>query len=540
MAKDKASYPVREIAIKDIDRSRNYRMKESDDAARIEALAESIKVAGQLQDVRVYERGPDQKDAKRKEPYILGFGGRRCEALLLIGMSTVRAVVYPAATDAEIEQARAVENLHRKDISPLEEVQAVANLLDALKRDKAFAGDPYEEAATRLARSVTWVKDRDYLHRLTKPVREFVARAGLPAGHLREIAKVGDPQEQLRLACEAAGAQASPFDAADDDGDNAAAREARQEYFKKLADGGVQRWTLSRLKQKVELLKRSLKVVPWEYAEPVEHGDVTLRACAGCPHNSETDRTLFGVEAEADNPRGYCLDISCFEAKRAAVEAAKAAVYKKIARRRDQTPTAIKRAAPSWIKDTSVVGHVQRELKKAAENTEVPKAKTPARDHQGGRKLTDHEEAVVKFAEALEKWYRKSFDAVLKGINADPVYRVGWCLLAGTEAYHRQDNWKIPYIDRHANEPCTDDPTLPPLPNKIAQAIELAMKGTRAAWIELAGWNKQGDPDYREQVGPIHTDALLLLAERVGVKLSKTPEWKAPVPADATESATKA
>lgn len=533
MAKQTKEPVVKEIPIKDIDRSRNHRIKESGDKARIESLAAAIKVGGQLQAVRVYERGPDQQSGKHKESYILGFGARRCEALLALGRNTVRAAIHPPASDREIEQARAIENIHRKDISPLEEVNAVASMLDAIKKDKTFANDPYEETATQLGRSVTWVKDRDYLHRLSKSVRAFVSRAGLPAGHLRELAKVGDSDDQLRLACEAANAPAWAFEASGSMISDAA-KEAQQRFFEKLTDGGMDRWTLSRLKRDVEMLKHSLKVVPWEYEELIEYGKVKLPACAACPHNSETDHTLFGMESDSTNPKGYCLNASCFESKRNAAEAAKHALLSKISRRRDQTPTAIKKATPKWLKKTTAVGYVSRELKKAAASPAKTDTQESKRDVSRGRPLTDFEKAIQAFAKSQQAWQEAAYQAVLDGINADPAYRVGWCVLIATEAFQQQENWEIADINGYSNQPCVTEPTLAKLSAKVKKAIDLAMKGTRTAWIELAGWNEQIDPDYRNDVGWLHPEALRLLAGHVGAELPDMPQWKAPSKPDAT------
>src|SRR5437868_13660527 len=120
---------IREIPLEEIDRSRNYRIPMPGDAEKLTSIKQSIDACGQLQPVRVYERSEDQKDKRHKEPYILGFGNRRCKAMELLGRKTVQAIIFPPATDAEIAQARAVENLHRQDITPLEEVQAVADVL---------------------------------------------------------------------------------------------------------------------------------------------------------------------------------------------------------------------------------------------------------------------------------------------------------------------------------------------------------------------------------------------------------------------------
>jgi ParB/RepB/Spo0J family partition protein len=287
MTRSNTESRIRDIPIEEIDRSRNHRIPRLGDAERLEAVKRSIEARGQLQAIRVYERGDDQKDPKHKQPYILGFGARRCAAMELLGRATIQAVVFPPATYAEIAETRAVENLHRQDLTPVEELQAVADVFEAIKADTTFTGDLYEEAATRIGCEIPWVKDRDYLHRLTKSVQQFALRSGLPAGHLRELAKVGDPADQLRLACEAAGAPTHAFPA---DPKKAKIAEWQQQlqdgYFAELLDGKTERWPLTRLKDQVAKVQLSLKLIPWEFDKPLQFGAVKLRKCAGCPHNS--------------------------------------------------------------------------------------------------------------------------------------------------------------------------------------------------------------------------------------------------------------
>ena len=390
MSRNSSESRIREVPLTDIDRSRNHRIPRPGDAERLEAMKRSIEAGGQLQPIRVYERGEDQKDKKHKEPYILCFGSRRCSAMELLERKTIQAIIFPPASDADIAQARGIENLDRQDITPMEEVLAVADILEAIKADESFIGDPYEEAAKRLGcRDVTWVKDRDYLHRLTKPVQRFALQSGLPAGHLRELAKVGDPQDQMRLACEMAGAPSEAFPSDPKDAKIVEWQKQRQEmYFAELQDGKVNRWPLSRVKEQVAKVQFSLRIIPWEFNEPVEFGSVKLRKCAGCPHNSETDRTLFGIDEDAANPHGHCLNASCYNAKHEAVESAKQQVFKKIRDKEDQTPTAIKKIAPDWIKENTVVNAVKRQLDRAANPKAADTSK--ARDVFRGRTLTDH------------------------------------------------------------------------------------------------------------------------------------------------------
>jgi ParB/RepB/Spo0J family partition protein len=517
---------IRDIAIEDIDRSRNHRISFPADAERLDALKQSIEACGQLQPVRVYERGEDQKDKKHPQKYILGCGARRCAAMELLGRKTIRAIVYPPASDAEVAQARAVENLHRQDITPLEEVQAVSDVLEAIKADATFIGDPHEEAATRLGCTILWVRDRDYLHRLTKPVQRFALRSGLPAGHLRELAKLGDPVEQMRLACETAGAPSLAFPAGPRDTKEADwQRKLQDDYFAALHDGKAQRWPVTRLRVEVARVRLSLRVIPWEFDQPVQFGATKLRKCAGCPHNSETDRTLFGIDEDSANPNGFCLNPSCYNAKLDAAEAAKQQAFKKISQREVQTPDAIRNVTPEWMKEASVIGYVKRQLEKPR-NGENGTPQSHRRSPTDGRPLTEHEKALKKFSEDFGVWEEKSYKAILKAVNSDPVRRINWCVLLGVACFWNQPGMTLPHVSVYTNEACAKEPQLPVLPAAVEASITLAFKGSRSAWIELLKDQEQQDPDQRGGFSIPHPGILELLADAMDIQLQTRPEWK--------------
>ena len=246
--------------------------------------------------------------------------------------------------------------------------------------------------------------------------------------------------------------------------------------------------------------------------------------CAGCPHNSESDRTLFGIDEDSANPNGYCLHASCYNSKHEAVEAAKLQVLKKISQRQDQTPEAIRKITPEWLKETSVVGFVKRQLEKASENgkeTPVTKPKVVST----GRTLTEHELALQQYATQFDAWEKKAYKAILKAINADPLYRVCWCVLLGVPGFWEHPRMALPHIHLYG-EPTTKEPLLPPLSKEVEQAVVLAFKGTRNSWVDLLRDYVQSDPDSRSILGIPHPRVLELLAEAMKVTLSAMPEWK--------------
>ena len=515
----KSETRIQEIAIADIDRSRNHRIPRVGDGQRLDAIKASIEACGQLQPVRVYERGSDQKDSKHKEPYILGFGARRCKAMELLGRTTIQAIIFPQSSDAQIAQARAVENLHRQDITPLEEVQAVADVLEAIKADPAFTGDPYDEAAARLGCEPTWVRDRDYLHRLTKPVQKFALRTGIPAGHLRELAKVGDPREQMRLACESIGAQAHVFPAEKEERLEKWQQESQERFFAALDDGKVQRWPLIQLKDQVAKVRLSLRQIPWHFEQPVVFGSTKLRKCAGCPHNSETDRTLFGIDEDAANPQGFCLHPACYNAKYSAVEAVKEQIFKKINSKDDQSPASIRKFSPEWIKEATVVGYVQRQLEKAKAKGNGKSAASPEPDVRPPDPRQRHISALQQYSQLVTDWHKTAFATLWKAINREPFHQMSWCLLMGIATFHQQPRLEL--VD--------DQPVLPPLPESIEQMIRQAFKCNRSVWTAILKGQRLVDPFELEPLDFIHPRAMELLAEATGAKLEPIPQWQAPV-----------
>ena len=203
---------------------------------------------------------------------------------------------------------------------------------------------------------------------------------------------------------------------------------------------------------------------------------------AGCPHYSESDRTLFGIDEDAANPQGYCLHASCYNAKHGAVEAAKEQIFKKINSRQDRTPEAIRKISPGWLKEATIVGYVKRQLEKAVASEGAKLASTPRQPP--GRQLSDHALAVQKFAQTFYAWNEQAYTLILKGVNADPLHRVNWCVLLGVPAFWEQPGMEMQVVNLPNTETVEHEPVLLPLPEPIESAIRLAFKGTRNAWVE--------------------------------------------------------
>ncbi|MFH9264342.1 ParB/RepB/Spo0J family partition protein [Streptomyces sp. NPDC017546] len=152
-----------------------------------DALAElvvSIKEVGLLQPVVVRQVGPDS--------YELIMGERRWRACREAGLERIPTIVR-ATDDEKLLLDALLENLHRAQLSPLEEAAAYDQLLKDFKCT-------HDQLADRIGRSRPQVTNTLRLLRLSPPVQRRVAAGVLSAGHARALLSVDDSEEQDRLA----------------------------------------------------------------------------------------------------------------------------------------------------------------------------------------------------------------------------------------------------------------------------------------------------------------------------------------------------
>ena len=136
------------------------------------ALGDSIRLHGLLHPIVVQREG---------ESYILVAGERRLRAAQLAGVSSIPAIVRPAAESSRHQLEMALtENLLRTDLNPMEEAAAYARLSDAF-------GLTHEAIALRLGRSRSGISNAIRLLDLPAPVQEAVADTRLTASHARAL-----------------------------------------------------------------------------------------------------------------------------------------------------------------------------------------------------------------------------------------------------------------------------------------------------------------------------------------------------------------
>jgi ParB family chromosome partitioning protein len=164
-----------------------YQPRHLFDDAKLDELAASIKAQGLIQPVVVREIGKDR--------YELIAGERRWRAAQKAGLGEVPALVKSVPEQAVVAMAL-IENIQREDLSPLEEAQALARLIEEF-------GLTHERAAEAVGRSRAMVSNLLRLLDLPKPIREWLDQRKLDMGHARALAGVTPEARAVALAREA-------------------------------------------------------------------------------------------------------------------------------------------------------------------------------------------------------------------------------------------------------------------------------------------------------------------------------------------------
>ena len=153
------------------------------DQAALEELAQSIREHGVLQPILV------RKDPEAHGKYLLISGERRFRASQLAEQDTVPAILRTADNAAVIA---IIENMQRVDLSPIEEANAVAKLIED-------QGISQGDAAKLLGRNRLSINQLLKIHTLPVHIQEGAQHSDVSKSILVELALLEDEDTQLRL-----------------------------------------------------------------------------------------------------------------------------------------------------------------------------------------------------------------------------------------------------------------------------------------------------------------------------------------------------
>lgn len=151
--------------------------------AALNELAASLKSNGLVQPIVVRPAG---------DRYELVAGERRWRAARLAGLSAIPAIIRDVDVFTQAQLAL-VENIHRKDLNPVERASAYRALIDQLGLTQA-------ELAHRLGEDRTTIANFLRILELPDSVQTLVEEEKISLGHAKVIAGISDPAEQEHLA----------------------------------------------------------------------------------------------------------------------------------------------------------------------------------------------------------------------------------------------------------------------------------------------------------------------------------------------------
>jgi len=242
--------------------------RKSWDADELKGLADTIRQDGVLEPLLVREvpngKGPS---------YEIVAGARRFRAAKLAGLKKVPVSVQDLDDSAAL-RIMVLENLQRKNLTPLEEAEGFKTLIEETKFD-------IKQLAVKIGKSISYVYAKLKILELSAPCRKALETRAIEQGHAVIISRL-DPALQV-------------------------------ETLKDVQHRGMSVRDLEEYVQRE--VHRSLASVPWKPE------DATLvpkaGSCLACPHRSMKD-------THPDLKPNTCLRPECYESKLLAVAQRKA------------------------------------------------------------------------------------------------------------------------------------------------------------------------------------------------------------------------
>ncbi len=152
------------------------------DESSIDELAASIKEKGVLQPILVRPAGSG---------FEIVFGERRFRAALKAGLKEV-PVIITGMSDKEALETAIIENIHRRDLNPLEEAEAYQYMMEKF-------GLTQEELSKKIGRSRPAVANVLRLLKLPDNIKEKLRSGEITEGHARALLMAKSEAEMQKL-----------------------------------------------------------------------------------------------------------------------------------------------------------------------------------------------------------------------------------------------------------------------------------------------------------------------------------------------------
>ena len=172
---------VVELYVDDIIPNR-FQPREVFDDKALQELAASIKEHGVIQPIIVRRLG---------DKYEIIAGERRYKATIIAGFTKIPAIIRNL-DDKETAKVALLENLQRKDLSPIEEARTYQKILDLDSMTQ-------EELGKTMGKSQAAVANKLRLLQLSDEVQEALLNNQISERHARSLLSVIDKEKQVEL-----------------------------------------------------------------------------------------------------------------------------------------------------------------------------------------------------------------------------------------------------------------------------------------------------------------------------------------------------
>ncbi|HEY9584012.1 MAG TPA: ParB/RepB/Spo0J family partition protein [Candidatus Paceibacterota bacterium] len=164
------------------------------DEARLQELADSIKMYGVLQPLVVTRKEVARDDGSFTSEYELISGERRLRASRLAGLQQVPVLIRGAEdTDREKLEMAIIENLQREDLNVVDRAKAFKRLVDEF-------GLKHTEIGLKMGRSREYVSNTLRILALSEEILNALVDGKITEGHTRPLLMLVDrPEEQKTL-----------------------------------------------------------------------------------------------------------------------------------------------------------------------------------------------------------------------------------------------------------------------------------------------------------------------------------------------------
>lgn len=232
----------------------NFRKEFNEEA--LKELSENIAKVGVLEPIIL---------RKNRAHKILVAGERRLRAAQMAGLQTIPYRLLDL-TEEQAREVMVLENLHRKDLSPIEEARGFNDLLKS-------GGYTAEDVANRVDKSKAYVYRAIRLLDLPQEAQDALEKGEITTGHARQLLCVSADEAKELL------------------------KKIKRREMSVTALRDEIKWTLG---TDLEDSRFKLDV---EYAGKI--------ACSKCPYNTANQQSLFDEAVEA----GRCTNKACYEEK---------------------------------------------------------------------------------------------------------------------------------------------------------------------------------------------------------------------------------